>query len=102
MALPELHITNGPGQRDLELAFLGRNLGAQVKFTIFTDGHGPLVVALGIYNLDFTTCQGPVYRLGGQLSIGAEEKKKLPPFNWVFLDYNAETKRGLMRFSNAE
>ncbi len=49
MALPSQHITNGPGQRDLELAFIGRNLGALVTFTIFLqnqDESRPMIVRM--------------------------------------------------------
>ena len=102
MTLPSLYITNGPGQRDLEQAFVARNLGAEAKFTIFAEDE-PLVVGLRIYNFDFVTCHGPNYKLGGQLSkIRLENKKKLPPFNWIFVNYNAEERRGTMEFSNAE
>lgn len=102
MTLPSLHITNGPGQRDLEQAFVARNLGAEAKFTIFADGE-PVVVGLKIYNFDFVTCHGPNYKLGGQMTqVRSEDKKKLPPFNWIFVKYNAEERRGTMEFSNAE
>jgi len=37
MTNANLPIAKGPGQRDLEQAFLARNLGATAKFTIFID-----------------------------------------------------------------
>lgn len=102
MTLPSLHITNGPGQRDLEQAFVARNLGAEAKFTIFADDK-LLCVGLRIYNFNFVTCHGPNYKLGGQLTqINAEDKKKLPLHNWIFVKYNTEERRGTMEFSNAE
>ncbi len=102
MTLPWLYIGNGPGQRDLEQAFVARNLGAVAKFTLFVEGQ-PLVVRLKIYNFQFVTCHGSNYKLGGQLSeISAEDKKKLPPYNWISVEYNSNDRTGKMEFSNAE
>ena len=105
MTLPKSHIANGPGQRDLELAFVGRNLGAAAKFRIYI-ADKPMVVTLRILNLAFVSAHGPNYKLGGQLiglsGLSHEDQKKLPAFNWIFVDYNCETKQGTMEFSNAE
>ncbi len=106
MTLPSLHVTNGPGQRDLELAFIGRNLGACAEFTIFVSSETemrPMVVRLSILNFNFVTCHGPNYKLGGLLSgLGEGDKKRLPPFNFIFVKYNPEERQGTMEFSNAE
>jgi hypothetical protein len=103
MALPFLHITNGPAQRDLELAFVGRNLGAEAKFTIFVPDFGPTMFGLRIYNFKHVTCHGPNYKLGGLLGeVNSEHKHHLPPFNFIFVEYNAEKRPGRMEFSNAE
>lgn len=106
MALPSLHITNGPAQRDLELAFIGRNLDARAEFTVFIGNEveaRPMVVRLKILNFEFVTCHGPNYKLGGYLlGLGEGDKKRLPPFNWIFVQYNAEERQGKMEFSNAE
>ncbi len=103
MANPKLHITNGPGQRDLELAFIGRNLDAHATFTIFVASENemrPLVVRLRIYNFEFVTCHGPNYKIGGHLRIEDGDRKRLPPFNFIFVSYNADWKNGTMEFSN--
>lgn len=104
MTLPSLPVTNGPGQRDLELAILARNLGARAKFTIsLRDKQASIIVDLRILNFSFTTCHGPIYNLGGHLEqVHPADRKFLPPFNFVFLKYNAEDRRGDMEFSNAE
>ena len=103
MTYPKLHITNGPAQRDLELAFIGRNLGACARFTIFIDGDGPMAVQLKIYNFDFVTCHGPNYKLGGKLpGLSFVDGQRLPSHNWIFVEYNAEKRTGQMEFSNAE
>jgi hypothetical protein len=103
MANPNLRIINGPGQRDLEQAFLARNLGARATFTLFIEGYGPSHVMYRILNFAYVTCQGQNYKLGGHLSVkDPSESKKLPAFNFVFVEYNAETKKGEMEFSNAE
>jgi hypothetical protein len=102
MTTPTLHIANGPGQRDLELAFVARNLGAEAKFTIFRPIQGPLVVGLKILNFDFVTCHGPNYKIGGLLTVDWVSGKTLPPFNFIFVQYNAEERQGIMEFSNAE
>ncbi len=102
MTLPSLHITNGPGQRDLELAFVAREIGSQVRFTLFAGG-GPVMVRYRIMNLSFVTGHGPVYKLGGQLMLSrADDKEKLPPFNFVYVNYDTERRQGTMEFSNAE
>ena len=105
MALPSQPITNGPGQRDLELAFVGRNLDARAEFTIMVVSENeirPMVVRLMILNFKFVTCHGPSYELGGQLMIGSGERSRLPPFNFIFVKYNSEERKGTMEFSNAE
>lgn len=101
MANPTLHITNGPGQRDLEQAFLARNLGAKAMFTLFVEGYGPATTHLKILNFAYVTCHGPNYKLGGKL-WDTSPKAKLPPWNFIFVEYNSETKQGKMEFSNAE
>ena len=102
MTLPSLHITNGPDQRDLELAFVARNLGVMASFTIFVKDR-PMVVGLRILNFQFVTCHGPNYKIGGKLSdISLDEREKLPAFNWIFVNYNTESRRGKMEFSNGE
>jgi len=104
MTTPTLHITNGPGQRDLEQAFLARNLGAVAKFTIFIDDR-PMEVELKILNFEFVTCREPNYQLGGMLA-GSTMNTFVPevvgPFNFIFVKYNAEARSGEMIFSNAE
>lgn len=105
MALPSQPITNGPAQRDLELAFVARNLGTSAMFTIMVAGESeirPVVVWLKIFNFEFVTCHGPNYKLGGQLLISSRDEKRLPPFNFVFVKYNTEERKGTMEFSNAE
>lgn len=103
MTLPFMHIINGPGQRDLEQAFVARNLGAEAKFTLFLPDHGPTMFGLKIYNFEYITCHGPKYKLGGLLQdVGSEYKKKMPPFNFVFVQYDAEERKGKIEFSNAE
>ena len=99
MAYPTLHITNGPGQRDLEQAFLARNLGAVVKFTV-SNGNQPTIVGLKILNFSFVTCHGLMYELGGLLTDA--ENKELPTHNFIFVHYNLEARTGKMEFSNAE
>ncbi|MFT5849287.1 MAG: hypothetical protein ACI9H6_000088 [Patiriisocius sp.] len=93
-----------PGQRDLEQAFLARNLGATATFTIFTDER-PMEVDLTILNFSFLTCHGPNYKLGGNL-VGATMRIFVPqvvgPFNFIFVEYNTEKRDGEMMFSNAE
>jgi hypothetical protein len=101
MTLPSQPITNGPAQRDLELAFVARNLGTSTKFTIIVEIH-PMIVWMKILNFEFVTCHGPNYKLGGQLLISSGDEKRLPPFNFVFITYNAEERKGTMEFSNAE
>lgn len=104
MAIPKLDIVNGPGQRDLEQAFLARNLGATAKFTIFIDER-PMEVDLKIINFSYVTCQGPNYKLGGLL-VGATMQIFVPqvvgPFNFIFVRYNSDKRNGKMHFSNAE
>lgn len=104
MTLPTLSITNGPGQRDLELAFLSRNLGAQTKFTILlSEKNTTINVNLIIYNFSFITAHGANYKLGGRLDqVHSADRKHLPPFNFVFVNYNTEKRQGIMEFSNAE
>lgn len=105
MALPSQHITNGPAQRDLELAFIARHLGTTAKFTIMVANQAeirPMIVWLKILNLEFVTCHGPNYKLGGQLLIGSGDAKRLPPFNFIFVTYNTDVREGTMEFSNAE
>lgn len=105
MALPSLPITNGPAQRDLELAFTARHLGTSAKFTIMVGKESdirPMLVWLKILNFEFVTCQGPNYKLGGQLLISSGHEKHLPPFNFVFLNYNPEERKGTIEFSNGE
>jgi hypothetical protein len=95
-------ILNGPGQRDLEQAFLARNLGALARFTI-SNNDEPVEMHLKILNFSFVTCQGPNYSLGGILMrIERDGKAQLPPFNFLFVEYNAETRTGTMEFSNGE
>ncbi len=102
MTLPSLDITNGPGQRDLEQAFVARNLGAEARFTIFVAGE-PLVIGLRIYNFSYVAAHAPNYSLGGCLvQVRAPDMEKLPPFNWIFVEYNAQDRKGVMKFSNAE
>ncbi|MEK7602167.1 MAG: hypothetical protein AAB472_01655 [Patescibacteria group bacterium] len=101
MTYPKLHITNGPGVRDLEHAFTARNLGATATFTIFLPECGPILFRLQILNFAFVTCQGPNYKLGGILSSSAWREPRLPPFNFIFVEYNAEKRTGMMEFSNA-
>lgn len=102
MTYPTLHITRGPAQRDLELAFIGRNLGARARFTIFLEKNGPIEVELQIFNFSFVTCHGPNYKLGGRLpELQNSAKQKLPRFNWIFVEYNADERSGEMEFSNA-
>jgi hypothetical protein len=104
MTIPKLHITNGPGQRDLEQAFLSRNLGATAKFTIFIDKR-PMEVDLRITNFSFVTSQGANYKLGGLL-VGATMQtfvsEVVGPFNFIFVQYNTDKRDGEMVFSNAE
>ncbi|HEY5383357.1 MAG TPA: hypothetical protein VIJ88_02275 [Candidatus Paceibacterota bacterium] len=105
MTLPYRPITNGPAQRDLELAFIARNLGTSAKFTIVVASENeirPMVVWLKILNLEFVTCHGPNYKLGGQLLISSGDEKRLPPFKFIFVKYNTEERKGTMEFSNAE
>jgi hypothetical protein len=104
MANPTLHITNGPSARALEQAFVARDLGAKATFRLFIDGDGPMSVQYRIYNFSFVTCHGPNYKLGGNLRevTPSSWAAKLPPHNFVFVEYNAETKQGKMEFSNAE
>ena len=101
MANPTLHIVNGPGRRDLEQAFLARNLGAKAMFTIFVEDYDPMLVGLKILNFGFVTCHGPNYKLGGTL-IATTATSELPAHNFIFVEFNVETKRGKMEFSNAE
>lgn len=101
MTCPTLHITNGPAERDLELAFVGRRLGATVEFTVFLPDAEPSSVRMEILNFYFVTCHGPVYELGGILThIPIESKSKLPPFNFMFVKYHAQNRNGTMMFSN--
>ena len=106
MTLPSQPITNGPGQRDLELAFIGRNLDARAEFTIMIVSEKeirPMIVRFKILNFAFVTCHGPNYKLGGYLpGLGEGDKKRLPPFNFIFVQYNTEERKGTMEFSNAE
>ena len=105
MALPSQPITNGPAQRDIELAFVARNLGTSAKFTIMVMNEKeirPMVVWLKILNFGFVTCHGPNYKLGGQLLISSGDEKRLPPFNFIFVTYNTDERKGIMEFSNAE
>jgi hypothetical protein len=105
MTLPSLHITNGPAQRDLELSFIARHLGTSAKFTIVVINQEeirPLVVWFKILNIEFVTCHGPNYKLGGQLLISSGDEKCLPPFNFIFVKYNTDERKGMMEFSNAE
>jgi len=107
MANPTLYVIKGPSQRGLELAFLARDSDAKALFTILVDdmplGLSHVAVGMKILNFSFITCQGPNYRLGGQLLtvIPAGAKAKLPPHNFVFVDYNAKERNGTMVFSNA-
>lgn len=104
MTNPKLHITKGPGQRDLEQAFLARHLGATARFTIFIDER-PMEVDVRILNFSFVSCQGTNYKLGGLL-VGATMQIFVPqvvgPFNFIFVEYNADKRTGEMEFSNAE
>lgn len=104
MTNAKLHITNGPGQRDLEQAFLARNLGATARFTIFIDDR-PMEVDFKILNFSFVTCRGKNYKLGGHL-VGATMQTLVPQvvgqFNFVFVEYNSDKRKGEMEFSNAE
>ncbi len=103
MTYPKLHITNGPGQRDLETAFLGRSLGAVAKFTIFIDER-PMEVRIKILNLEFVTCHGSNYRLGGLLEGTTTEifiHEIVGDFNFIFIEYNSDDRKGTMEFSNA-
>jgi hypothetical protein len=105
MALPSQPIINGPGQRDLELAFIGRNLDARAEFTIMVVSEKeirPMIVRMMILNFEFVTCHGPNYKLGGQLMMGSGDRSRLPPFNFIFVQYNAEERKGTMEFSNGE
>lgn len=101
MAYPTLYVANGPGQRDLEQAFLARHLGAVAKFTVCLAEQPPLIVRLSILNFNYVTCQGPNYKLGGQLvGLNDREKTKLPMHNCIFIEYNAEDRTGVMEFTN--
>ena len=103
MAYPRLHITKGPGERDLELAFIARRLGAEATFTIYVEDFGPILVGLSISNFQYVTCHGPKYKLGGQLSSFPNGVAvKLPAHNFIFVEYDAEQRSGVMEFSNAE
>jgi len=102
MTYPKLHIVNGPAQRDLEQAFLARNLGARARFIILVEDGHRMEVHLQIFNFSFVTCQGLNYKLGGKLpELRLDRKKFLPPFNWIFVEYNAEERSGQIEFSNA-
>jgi hypothetical protein len=102
MAGPTLIISNGPGQRDLEQAFLARKLGATARFSVICEGSQIVEVSLQILNFAFVTCHGPKYQLGGQLAhLSAADKEKLPAyFNFIFVEYDTEKRQGGMEFSN--
>lgn len=102
MTYPTLIIVNGPGQRDLELAFVGRNLGAAAEFTVITQDHSRLKVSLKILNFSFVTCYGAKYKLGGQLVwLSVNDREKLPShFNFINAEYHVEDRDGNMEFSN--
>ncbi len=104
MAYPKHHILKGPAQRDLEMAFISRNLGARARFTVFVTGHNQEVeIALRILNFSFVTCQGPNYNLAGDgPEISSAQRLILPPFNFIFVTYNTEQRGGLMEFTNGE
>ncbi len=103
MALPSLHITNGPSVRAVELAFVARDVGAMATFTVFIPDLGPYELSFRIFNFQYVTCHGPNYKLGGRLfGVRSEHAEKLPPSNWVYVQYDAEKKQGTMEFSNAE
>lgn len=103
MANPTRHIVNGPGHRDLELAFITRHLGAAARFTIFGEGLYPTEVEFSILNFSFVTCHGKKYNLGGRLKDETFTlRKNLPPFKFIFVEYFAEERNGTMEFSNGE
>ncbi len=103
MTYPTLHITKGPGSRDLEQAFLARDLGAIAKFTVFAEGYKPLIIGLKILNFNFVTCHGPNYKIGGlPVNLVNIDREFLPRFNFIFVEYNSEQREGIMTFSNAE
>ena len=104
MAFPKLHIIKGPSQRALEQAFIARDLGARATFTLFaeTQVYEQISVKLNILNFSFVTCHGPNYELGGNLvNVSSEDLAKLPSFNFIFVEYNTDTRSGMMEFSNA-
>ncbi len=104
MANPILRIINGPGQRDLEQAFLARKLGATARFTIIIDGRS-MEVELEILDLEFVTCREPNYKLGGQISgvtMSIFVPQVVGPFDFIFVEYNTKGRTGKMTFLNAE
>ena len=104
MADSTLSIVKGPGMRDLEQAFIARNLGAVCFFTVYVPNFGTLEIRLRILNLSFVTCHGPNYKIGGVLVMPVKPRAlgSLPPFNFIFVEYNAEEKAGTMQFTNGE
>lgn len=97
---PSFRILKGPGQRDLEMAFIARNLGATARFTILVD-QWDIQVPLRILNFELVTCHGPIYKIGGvPVGLSDSDKSYLPPFNFLFVDYNEKERSGSMEFSN--
>jgi hypothetical protein len=101
MSYPKFPIANGPGRRDLEMAFLSRDIGGRVMFTIFIDNQ-PMVVRLRICNFHFNTCDGSRYEVGGELTASPIDLEKLPLFNWVTAHYDCEGRNGTLELSNGE
>lgn len=107
MTYPTWTITKGPGQRDLEQAFIARKQGATATFSLFieSDKLSQKIhqVKVSILNFSFVTCLGPNYKLGGLLvNTPSDIHKLLPKYNFIFVEYNAEDRLGKMEFSNGE